>query len=129
MAFLTIRAEQMAVFQEEIVRRFAEGLEVQIRERFPVEAEKIGPWRIKEFVLESVKAGTALGLEGDEGIRFYVFLTVAFRPSFLERKATRWRGKYLKEEGASTETRLEGLIGAMEQDAAYEPFLQKALKK
>lgn len=124
---LIIRGAQLEALQRALDYRFETQVVAEVRRRFPAEARKIGDDALPRFVHEAVQAALTLSLQGPQAVRFYVYLAVAFTPELLQNQQTRWMRRFLRDAGASSETRIEQLVERMESIPEYEAFLSAAV--
>lgn len=89
---LVIRAEQMRVFEDEMMRRW---LADYLRSSYPKQTEAMGPAALEEFVAGGLRASHARFLRDGAAIRKYVHVMFLLGPGLETDPEFAWARKIL----------------------------------
>ncbi|MFY0566574.1 hypothetical protein ACN28E_22435 [Archangium lansingense] len=92
---LIIRRAQMAAFQTEVERHFAERVEAHIAHTYPEHARALGEARLRALVKTGLEARARLGISGDGAAVTLIALMVEFGERFERSPERAWAERML----------------------------------
>ncbi len=111
---LTIRAAQLATFEEAATKRFVEETAAELKRILPRHCEALGTEGVRDAIRAGVKQASAYGIVSERGATGYVRLMFMFGADF-DRKHE-WARQVLEQAPASDgDTLVANLAGAAEQ--------------
>lgn len=106
---LLIRREQMAAFQTEVERHFAERVEAHIAHSYPKHARALGEARLRALVKTGLEARTRLGIVGDGTAVTFIELMVEFGERFERAPERAWAEQMLADEALPGDVKVRAI--------------------
>jgi len=96
---LTIRREQIRVFDQEAVKRFQEGLIPHLNEHFPAYVKYLGGQGIRRVIELGCRNATHHGFDTDRDLCLYTDLSIMLGAGFDTDPQLPWAGSILRDPG------------------------------
>lgn len=106
---LLIRREQMAAFQTEVDRHFAERVEAHIAHTYPKHARALGEARLRGLVKTGLDARTRLGISSDGAAVTFIELMVEFGERFERSPERAWAEQMLADEALPGDVKVRAI--------------------
>jgi hypothetical protein len=104
---LTLRKEQMAVFEQEALTRFVETTLARVGVEFPDRLEALGDEPARALIRDGVHRAAAFGIEGRVDVGLFVDLLFGIDPDFERLEAWQWARAILESEEIDAQIKLE----------------------
>jgi hypothetical protein len=111
---LTIRSEQIAIFEAPARERFIEDVLCSLPEVFPGDPRVLDRPAMRVLIEEGIAGADRLGLKRGREITLYVFLLHELGPDFEDREPTRWIGSILRDPGLDPPAKLDLVYARLE---------------
>ncbi|WP_437529520.1 hypothetical protein WME79_47915 [Sorangium sp. So ce726] len=121
---LTIRAEQVAVFQRDLAERFKDRILAHIRDAWPEDYEALGEPGARRLIDEGITRAARYGITLDYDVVRYINTMICLSPCFDEDPNRPWARAILGDAslGSREKTDLLCLRAEMEPEAACAPL-------
>jgi hypothetical protein len=115
---LTIRKEQMAVFEAAEMNKFVEHMLVHLNKVFPNQCQALGEAKMRETIQHGIKRAAAYGITAERDVCKYIDLMIVFGRDFDVAPECAWAGEILNDKGLRNPTKkMDRLFEAAKQHA------------
>jgi hypothetical protein len=87
---LTIRKEQIKVFDEMAMKQFIESMVIHVKKHFPEESKPMDDEQLKNYIRDVISSGKKYGLVSERDICKYLNLTMHFGKDFDKNPENEW---------------------------------------
>jgi len=92
---LTIRKEQIRVFDEMAMKQFIERMAIHIRKHFPEESKSMDDEQMKNLISNLIPAAKKYGLVSERDICTYINLSMFYGTDFDKKPDNKWMADML----------------------------------